>query len=385
MAEQGTAQQPRVCDEPYIRATALIGTEEHAAREGLDMKALMREVGLPEEALLNPEMLISHRRVTLMMEIAASRLEMPSLGLEWMLRTKPHFANLGPMALLRHFVRNVEELAEMALRYGSYHTNAFRFAIRRDEENGLLRCTIVGADFVIAARQFAETSFASLVEFVRLGSSRPELSPVHVRFQHSAPPDTTLHKGIFRCPVIFNCDECEVAFDIGILKLPTAAGLRPFRPLLNYHMTRRMAVMPHYDQSAASTAKLAIPSVLGAGQCSVDLVAEAMGLSGKQLQRQLNKEGLTFSDILDDVRQTLARQMLLESEAPVARVAGLLDYSSNAAFTLAFRRWTGLSPRRFRKTERARLGLCATWSSDPANANRVKSSSVMPPRGAQPD
>lgn len=40
--------------------------------------------------------------------------------------------------------------------------------------------------------------------------------------------------------------------------------------------------------------------------------------------------------------------MLLESDAPVSRIAGLLDYSTVAPFTTAFTRWTGVSPRTYR-------------------------------------
>ncbi len=49
----------------------------------------------------------------------------------------------------------------------------------------------------------------------------------------------------------------------------------------------------------------------------------------------------------------MARQLLLTSDAPVANIAGLLDYSTTAPFTQAFKRWTGMAPLEFRKSERA--------------------------------
>jgi AraC-like DNA-binding protein len=60
----------------------------------------------------------------------------------------------------------------------------------------------------------------------------------------------------------------------------------------------------------------------------------------------------SFSHILETVRENMARNFLAESEAPIARIAGLLDYSTTAPFSLAFKRWTGKTPLEFRKDER---------------------------------
>jgi AraC-like DNA-binding protein len=44
--------------------------------------------------------------------------------------------------------------------------------------------------------------------------------------------------------------------------------------------------------------------------------------------------------------------MLMDTSAPIARIAGLLDYASTSAFTTAFNRWTGQSPLHYRKSFR---------------------------------
>ncbi|MBL8845828.1 MAG: helix-turn-helix transcriptional regulator [Hyphomicrobium zavarzinii] len=71
--------------------------------------------------------------------------------------------------------------------------------------------------------------------------------------------------------------------------------------------------------------------------------------SEKKLQRLLSHEGTSFSAILDDVRRAMAVRLLSDTEAPISRIAGLLAYSTPGPFTLAFKRWTGVSPRVFRK------------------------------------
>ena len=93
--------------------------------------------------------------------------------------------------------------------------------------------------------------------------------------------------------------------------------------------------------------------------------ADSLGVSVKKLQRLLALENTSFSDILDEVRHTIAVRLLSESDAPISRVAGLLDYSTVPPFTLAFRRWTGVSPRAFRS---ARLSSPPETSACPSDS-----------------
>jgi AraC-like DNA-binding protein len=62
----------------------------------------------------------------------------------------------------------------------------------------------------------------------------------------------------------------------------------------------------------------------------------------------LNEEGAIFSDLLADVRRSGTLKRLKERNLTIAAIASDLGYSDQAAFTRAFRRWTGVPPSRFR-------------------------------------
>jgi AraC-like DNA-binding protein len=66
------------------------------------------------------------------------------------------------------------------------------------------------------------------------------------------------------------------------------------------------------------------------------------------LQRRLTEEGVTFADLLTEVRVQLAHTLLVEESLPVVQVAARLGYADAAAFGRAFKRWTGKSPGSFR-------------------------------------
>lgn len=83
---------------------------------------------------------------------------------------------------------------------------------------------------------------------------------------------------------------------------------------------------------------------------SIAYVCERLSRSRSGLLRDLQKDGTTFQDLLDDVRKTLALRYLKNSEMPVKQVADLLAYRDANAFHRAFKSWTGKTPNFARKT-----------------------------------
>jgi AraC-like DNA-binding protein len=62
------------------------------------------------------------------------------------------------------------------------------------------------------------------------------------------------------------------------------------------------------------------------------------------LNRRLKAEGTTFQKLLDEVRFDAACQLLDTSSIPIAEIAASLGYADPAAFSRAFRRWSGATP-----------------------------------------
>jgi AraC-like DNA-binding protein len=77
-------------------------------------------------------------------------------------------------------------------------------------------------------------------------------------------------------------------------------------------------------------------------------VARQLGLSARTLKRRLAAEGTSFSVIIDERRAEAARLMVLTDGTSLDEIAAQLGYSHTSAFSKAFRRWTGLTPREFR-------------------------------------
>ncbi len=78
---------------------------------------------------------------------------------------------------------------------------------------------------------------------------------------------------------------------------------------------------------------------------SMTALAGALHMTERTLRRRLEKDGLSFQALLDDVRHQTAILLLDDDALTVAAVAERLGYSEPRSFRHAFRRWTGRAPR----------------------------------------
>lgn len=339
--------------EAYLRSYSMIGFSEIVRRYDMEPELLLEEAGLPLSALKDHDLLISYRRHAMLLEITALRLGRPSFALEWAQAVAPDFLNLGPLTLLDFFTKTFREWIELGIRSIRHHTNGFNFSEVPQSSPGQTTYRYTADSFVLSSRQQTEHIFALTCMLARRVTNLPDDNPLLVRFSHSAPKDQSLHRDIFRCNLEFDAGVDEIVFSDHLLEARTNGNLALFQPMVKRFIRYRVDRLPLYDQSVRMTVALAIPSVVGTGNCSVDSIAEALGLSVKQLQRQLAMEGTNFSEVLDEVRRNMAVKLLTESHVSIERISGLLAYSSTPAFSLAFKRWMGRSPLQYRKAAQA--------------------------------
>ncbi|MBJ7520742.1 MAG: AraC family transcriptional regulator ligand-binding domain-containing protein [Solirubrobacteraceae bacterium] len=77
---------------------------------------------------------------------------------------------------------------------------------------------------------------------------------------------------------------------------------------------------------------------------SMEKVAAALHIDARTLRRHLVAEGTSFRALADEVRATLATELLRTGGLTVQEVAARLGYHDAAGFSRAYRRWTGETP-----------------------------------------
>lgn len=81
---------------------------------------------------------------------------------------------------------------------------------------------------------------------------------------------------------------------------------------------------------------------------SLEDIAANFNTSARSLQRKLQEEGVSYQQLADSVRKTLALHYVQVGSHPIKEISYMLGYNELSAFTRAFKRWTGTSPVNYR-------------------------------------
>ena len=83
------------------------------------------------------------------------------------------------------------------------------------------------------------------------------------------------------------------------------------------------------------------------GILSLEDVAANFNMTPRSLQRKLQNESVTFQQLADSVRKSLALHYLESGKYQLKEISHILGYNELSAFSRAFKRWTGKSPIEF--------------------------------------
>jgi AraC-like DNA-binding protein len=193
--------------------------------------------------------------------------------------------------------------------------------------------------------ELTEVTFARQTCQPRRFVPRQHVLEVHVT--HPAPDYRSEYDRIFQCPVVFDAPWNAMRMD------PETASWRvALQPRYVFGVLSERAEALLKELEGAKTARGKVESllmpILHKGDIGVDAIATKMGVSRQTLFRRLKAEGVTFEKVLDELRHKLAVHYLTGRKASVNETAYLVGFSDPAAFSRAFKRWTGKSPREMR-------------------------------------
>ena len=330
----------------YTRSVALAGLPEFISKLGGNPEELFVRVGLNIALASSNEHFVSWSKMCNLLELTATELNEPSFGIKWAHHVPKDFLNSGPMLFLGSLVPTLRDFLDIAFEYQKIHTNGVSYGYHEDHEMGLLEGYLNVHPASPPCRQFVEHIIAasSIMEQYYVGLDKYKL----IQFQHKAPKDLYWHKKTFPCPVKFNADRTMGIFDLSLADHKIGGHLKIIQPLLKFHLNRQIKKNPTYHQSIKQMVEEILPTIMGVRNSTFDQMANVMEMNPKKLQRLLKQEETTYSDILDNVRRSMTKRFLTESDTSISSIAALLDYSSSEAFNAACNRWVGMSPRKYR-------------------------------------
>jgi AraC-like DNA-binding protein len=316
---------------------------------GVAPRPLLNRAGLTLAQIDNRQARVNAQSQIRLLELAAHALGDELLGF--------HLARdceLREIGLLYYVMASSEVLADAlgkAARYGRITNEGVALQLREGKETG------IGLRYVNmqrhSDRQHIDFWVTAIVRIGRLLTNR-RLIPSHIKVIHHGERVPAEFRSFLGCGIEFAAAVDEVAFPSAILQMPVVGADLHLNELLTRYCEE--ALMHRRDDRIATLrleVENAIAPLLPHGKARAHEIARRLGLSHRTLARRLADEGLSFSQILHELKLDLATRYLRDGLS-VSRIAWLLGYHEVSAFTHAFKRWTGKSPKQLRAGEEPR-------------------------------
>lgn len=334
----------------FVRAAALRNYAEVARRHGLDPRDMIRRAGLPAGVLADPDQRVPAQKVVTLLERSAEASGCPTFGLQ--MAEDRQVSDLGVVSLLLDHQPTLRHALQALIDFRHLLNEALALYVEEAGDAVILREEVV-TDRPEHWRQATELAVGVLF---RLCAAILESSwkPRGVHFTHAAPPDLQVHRRLFLSRygtrLAFDSDFNGIVCAAVDLDRPAPSA----DPVIARYAQRFVETMPGAEAgSVLLDVRKAIYLFLPMGRATVEQVAEGLGVNVRTLQRRLDEEGASFSDVLNGVRRDLAVRYLESRRHSLARAAELLGYAAPGSFTRWFTGQFGLSPSEWRKRRAA--------------------------------
>lgn len=196
-------------------------------------------------------------------------------------------------------------------------------------------------------RHQIEFWITSIIRMNRILTNR-RLVPSRIKVAHHRRTTPAEVRSFLGCEIEFGSDIDEINFPRPVGLMPIESADHHLNELLVAFCEEALAHRKPAGVSLRSRIENAIAPLLPHREARAEEIARRLGMSHRTLARRLAAEGLTFTGILDELKIDLAKGYLKKDELPISQTAWLLGYGEVSAFTHAFKRWTGMTPRQWR-------------------------------------
>lgn len=174
------------------------------------------------------------------------------------------------------------------------------------------------------------------------------LFPSTLRLAHLRKSGATEFLEFFGDGIEFGASADEMIFTKAAGDLPVVGADSHLNSVLVKYCEEALSQKPSHGGSFRASVENTIVPLLPHGRAHAGEVARRLGVSQTTFARRLASERLTYTSVLESLRFDLAKRYLAEETLSISEVAWLLGYREVSAFSHAFKRWTGHTPRTVR-------------------------------------
>lgn len=334
---------------PTINLGSIVyGLDAYMRARGADAGDALRRAGLAPGDLVDPERRVPLIRYLELLEICAELLADPQFGLKFGIQYEPRHAGVVGNAALAS--RTVGEALEAIGRYLPTMVDGTVHGVEVSDGMAFVYSYYIDP-LMMSYRQKGDWAIAFACNLMRVGLGEPRWTPKEVllpQLADESPAQRKARTEIMGDRISVGHPWAGIRFDAALLARPMMTADAMIEGLMRHYGDLRLAALPE-QRGEIDPLRREIARLLVKGETGIDSLAAATGTSVRTLQRRLRDSGLNFNDLLNDVRKTLALNLLENETLALAEIAFSLGYSEVSAFNHAFRRWVGQSPGDYRR------------------------------------
>jgi len=314
---------------------------------GIDPTVILSKVGLTPEQARDPAIRLEVRTQIKLLELAAVEVQDEWLGF--------HLArsfDLRKIGLVYYVIASSDQLGDAlrnAERYSQINNEGVRLRFRMQDGTAAITLDYVNVDRH-AEMHHIEFWLVTLVRICRQVTNH-RLSPLQLKTKHFRNGTPAELRAFFGVDIEFGANADEICFPQPTALLSVVGRDEHLNELLRRYAEEALARKPREPLTVCSKAEDIVWKLLPHGRVTASEVARRLAMSSRTLSRKLGAEGTSFAEILDQLRAALAKRYLHDKTLPISEIAWLLGYREVSSLTHAFKRWTGMTPRRFRSRQ----------------------------------
>jgi AraC-like DNA-binding protein len=315
---------------------------------GIKPEPILAEAGLTFEQIKERNARLSVRRQIMFLNLAANALEDELLGFHLALT-----CDLRELGLLYYVPASSQTLGEALRRLARYTSLVNEGLAVQYREGNNIRIIF---DYIGVARhtdrhqiEFCLTVLTRLCRHL----SQHDLVPIRARVAHQGDRVISKLAAFLGGNIEFHAKVDELAFAPAVREMPVLSADSYLNELLTASAEEALARRSMTRGTLGSKVENAIAPLLPHGRVDIGAIAEQLGMSQRTLARRLAAEGRSFTGLLETLREQLAGKYLSDPGLQISEIAWLLGYREVSAFTHAFKRWTGETPREARARARS--------------------------------
>lgn len=350
---------------PTINLASIVyGLDAYMRSRGAHAGEALRRAGLEPGDLTDPDRRVPLIRYLELLEICADVLADRQFGLKFGAQYEPRHAGVVGNAALAS--RTVGEAFETIGRYLPTMVDATVHGV--EVSDGVVFVYSYYIDpLMMSYRQKADWAIAFACNLMRVGLGDPRWTPQEVLLPQLAdetPAERRTRAEIMGDNIRVGHPWAGIRFDAGLLKRSMMTADAMIENLMRHYGDLRLAALPE-QRGEIEQLRREIARLLVKGESGIEHLANGTGTSVRTLQRRLKDTGMSYSDLQDDVRKTLALNLLENETLALGEIAFSLGYSEVSAFNHAFRRWVGQSPGDYRRLRAIDFKSAAAKNSEP--------------------